>query len=180
MVENIKQLDPGKEVVYGSGTSFPTDPIACQGFHRTDLDKLYFRNTANDAWIEETSTFGCEYQSAVSEEESDTTDTDYSGNEKLKLTTSSLPAGDYRIGWSMELANSNKDRCTMAQVELDDTTVLGETCKPKVQNNNEYVGYSGHKEVTLTAAVHTIDIDFKALSDTAKIRRARLEIWRVA
>lgn len=124
--------------------------------------------------------FGTEFQVASSEGESQTDDADYSGNEKLKLTTPSLPAGDYLIGWSMELANSNKDKCTMARVHLDDTTVLGEQCKPKTQSNNEYVGWSGFKVVTLTAAVHTIDIDYKAVSDTAYIRRARLEIWRVS
>lgn len=120
------------------------------------------------------------YQQASSEAESQTTDTTYTGNEKLKLTTPSLPAGTYRIVWSMELTNSNKDKCTMARVHLDDTTVLGEQCRPKTQNNNEYVGWSGFKVETLTAAVHTIDIDFRAVDDTAYIRRARLEIWKVS
>ena len=180
MVENVKELDSDKTAIAGDGTSFPTDPVKCQLFHRTDLNILYLRNAANTAWIEQTAIFGCEFNEASSEGESTTTDATYVGNEKLKLTTPSLPAGDYYIGWSTELANSNRDKCTMAQVELDDATVLGESCKPKVQTNNDYVGWAGFKIVTLTAAVHTIDIDFKAISDTAKIQRARIVMWRVA
>ncbi|QGH73032.1 MAG: hypothetical protein [Siphoviridae sp. ctCJE6] len=34
------------------GTSFPGSPTAMQLFARTDEDKLYRRNAANDAWIE--------------------------------------------------------------------------------------------------------------------------------
>lgn len=178
MVEGLKNMDEDKQAIPSGGTSFPATPIDCQIFHRTDLNRQFFWSDSLGAWVELTAIFGCAYQKASDEGEDTTTSSSY--QEKLKLTTPSLVAGDYYIGYSYEHANSGKDKCTMTQVELDDATLLHESCKPKVATDDDYVGCSGFVIQTLTTAVHTIDIDFKAVSDTAKIRRARLVIWRVA
>lgn len=122
--------------------------------------------------------FGTEYDYAESEAVSSTSLTAY--QQKLKLTTAVLPAGDYHIEWSCEVANSSKDKRVEVKLELDDTTVISEIMKPKVDGDNEYLGMAGTKEITLTNATHTLDIDYRALANTAYIRRARITIWRVA
>lgn len=98
--------------------------------------------------------------------------------EKLKLTTSSLAAGDYRIGFSLELGNNNKRRSDF-RVEVDDATTIAEAGSPQTRNNNDYVAYSGFAVVTLTAGTHTVDVDFKRNNNTALIRRVRIELYPV-
>jgi len=125
------------------------------------------------------SIFGSEAQEASSDAESTTTSTIY--QEKLKLTTPSLPSGKYRIGWSLELKEAGTGHTT-AQIELDDTTIIGFTYHDS--SFSDYCSFSGVFYTGTISGIHTIDIDFRAEpapdDDTAKIRRARLEIWRIS
>ena len=95
------------------------------------------------------------------------------------MTTASLAAGDYRIGYSAELANTNKNGPSYIKVEIDDTTIIAETVSPKTAAADQYVAISGFVVQTLTAGVHTIDVDYRAGANTAKIQRVRLEIYPV-
>jgi hypothetical protein len=117
-----------------------------------------------------------DYQHAADDTESGTVLLSYV--EKLKMTTADLPAGDYRIGYSLELGSDNKQRSEF-RVQLDDATTLAEAGTAVAKNDNEYMAYSGFVVVTLTAGVHEIDVDFRALNDTALIRRVRVEIYSV-
>jgi hypothetical protein len=117
-----------------------------------------------------------DYQHAEDDTESTTLSASYV--EKLKLTTADLAAGDYRIGYSLELGNDNKRRSEF-RVQLDDTTTLAEAGTPQMREKNEYLAYSGFVVVTLAAGVHTIDVDFRQVEDTALIRRVRLEVYSV-
>lgn len=114
---------------------------------------------------------------AESEAESQTTLSSY--QPKLQHTTAVLPAGNYRINWSGEFTNSNKDDCTMVEVNLDSGTILGEFCRPKSKSDNDYASFSGFKNIALTNIAHTIDINYLAVANTAKIRRVRLSIKRI-
>ena len=115
------------------------------------------------------------YDYMASEAESTTTSLTFV--QKLRLTTSSLAAGDYRIGYSMEITNSNKKQRTEVRVQVDDTTTIAEGVNAALNQHDDYVMVSGFAVVTLTAGTHNIDIDYRALSNTAKIRRARLELF---
>jgi len=120
-------------------------------------------------------TFGSEYQEAVSEGESSTTSSSY--QQKLRMTTISLPAGDYMIQYNWEFNGDNDHGFSRAQ--LDDSTDLAED-----RYDSSQVGYiiiSGFALESLSG-VHTIDIDFRANSggDTMLIRRARIALWRVS
>ena len=117
---------------------------------------------------------GTYYQDAASEGESSTTAGTY--QQKLRLTTPSLPSGEYRISWSFEMdgQGDNAD----AQVELNDTTQIGFNFYDS--SINGYIQVSGFYYDTLSG-VNTIDIDYRDLQAAAcLIRRARLEIWRVS
>jgi hypothetical protein len=119
------------------------------------------------------------YAEASSEGNSSTNDTN--PVEKLKLTTGILPAGNYRIAWSVEIYTTNRANPVVFRVQLDDTTILGEgSSSPQTVIAGEYSNQSGFKYTALTNASHTIDIDFYVgvAGVSVSIRRARLEIWR--
>jgi hypothetical protein len=114
---------------------------------------------------------------AESEEIDSTTSLTYL--EKLKLTTPSIPAGTYKLDWCCSVANSNGDRRVEVKIELNDTTIINELMKPKV-DGTDFTSLSGFKHISLTAGVHFIDMDYRALANTASIRRARIELSRVS
>jgi len=99
--------------------------------------------------------------------------------EKVSLSTGSVPAGDYIIIWSFGMGNSNNTKVSGFRIQLDNTTNLqeGEISTP---NGGTYGPAGGHAIVTLTAATHTIDIDYLAVTNTALIRNARITFWRVS
>jgi len=51
-----KALDSDGSIA--SGSSFPSAPAASQIFYRTDLDVLYIRNAANNAWLQQGGSVG--------------------------------------------------------------------------------------------------------------------------
>lgn len=116
-----------------------------------------------------------EYNYDESEAESQTTSSSY--QQKLRLTVS-LNGGDYRIGWFCEMNGSNgSSKVVGMRVQVDDTTTLNESTASDLRNN--WQSLSGFKKVALTSGSHDIDLDYKKISTKAKIKRARLEIWRV-
>jgi hypothetical protein len=123
---------------------------------------------------------GVGFQSAVSEGESSTTSATF--QQKVRITTPSLEAGTYYIGWSCEISSNADEKQNQVQVELDDTTQLAfhhEETKVKYVDS-EWRTVSGFWVGSLTAAAHTIDLDYRTLNDTIYIRRARLVMWRIA
>jgi hypothetical protein len=104
------------------------------------------------------------------------------GAQALRLTTSSLPAGDYRIGWSLQQAPDKATVGVAFQVELDDTTELISVSQV-LNSASSYYPVSGHQIVTLGAGVHTIDVDHWTESGAgggSNVKNVRLELWRVA
>jgi parallel beta-helix repeat protein len=122
--------------------------------------------------------YGTEFQEASSETESSTTSQTY--QEKLSLATPSLPAGTYRIGWYCELRSDIAGKRSQVRVQVDNTTDLCYVTKDP--GTSEKYSFCGFKYESLSAATHTIDMDYSAAESrmTAYIRRARLEIWRVS
>lgn len=130
-----------------------------------------------DATINATasSVFGTQRHVNSSEGVSSTTSSGYQN--KVTLTTPSLPAGTYRIEWYLEMKNDSstggESRCVVNGTERGlvhtDTSI-----------DNDYHGYSGFYEEVYTAGVRTHSIEFRAGGGTTDIRRARLVTWRVA
>ncbi len=119
-------------------------------------------------------TFGSEFQEESAESESNTSSTSY--QQKLRLTTDSLPSGTYRIGWSYEI-DGNGDT-SRARVELNDDDEL--SYYEYDSSLADFIQVSGFKYESLSG-VNTIDIDYSMISSgEIDIRRARLEIWRVS
>jgi hypothetical protein len=124
--------------------------------------------------------YGASREYAEDDTEDTTTSTTY--QQKLRLTTGTLLAGTYRISWSAELGASVKVKNFAVLVELDDTTTINEITSASVSDNDDYTIFSGFQELALTAASHTIDVDYKAneAGVTVAIRRVRISLIRVA
>ncbi len=124
--------------------------------------------------------FGTEYDSAESLGESTTTSTAW--QLKLNLTTGTIPAGTYMINWSYEWWGSSASVDVDVQVQVDNTTViLDQRQEPKDPGNDQSIPVGGQAPLVLTNATHTIDIDYRGENgNTAAIKSARLQIWRVA
>lgn len=97
---------------------------------------------------------------------------------KLTHTTGVLQAGNYILHYSADIGNTSNIekvavRCTVDAVSVGEATLLGTA-------TNEYKSFSGSKPLTLTAAAHTIAIDYKALAaGTAEIINASIVLYRL-
>ena len=121
--------------------------------------------------------YGTEFQEASAEAETSTTSETF--QQKLRMTTPSLPAGDYRIGFYAEMRSVNSGDRYKFQVQIDDTTTIS-TLVIEPRHENDRFPLTGFRHETLASGVHNIDIDFAAdePSITAFILSARLEIYR--
>ncbi len=133
-------------------------------------------------WATPEAVFGSRFQDAESSSESENSTTSWS--QKLNLAMpSDTPAGRYRIGifynWRFESLSHDFE----ARARVDDTdTVFVHTQEPKDTGTDQEFVASGFAYVDLTAASHTIDIDYRSSSggDSAFIKNARIEVWRVS
>lgn len=96
----------------------------------------------------------------------------------LTLTTPALPAGRYRIGWYAELKRDTGGVAT-STVTLNGTTVKFSD-SPVGDDANEEFDISGFAFRDLSG-VNTIVLNYYSIDGgTVRIRRRRLEIWRVS
>lgn len=107
----------------------------------------------------------------------------------LTLTTSNVPAGTYRIGWSSVFRQSSTSRDYSARVHVDNSINIidpnngGEIqVEPKDSGSDQRIPAAGFGYVTFaTSGSHTIDYDFREQSgSTAYTYSAHLEFWRVS
>jgi hypothetical protein len=111
------------------------------------------------------------------------TSTSTSYQQKLRLTTGAIEAGTYRIGWMYDWGMTSNSYNFDAQIQVDDTTTLmSHVEEPQDAATTQRHQVAGFAYVTLTAATHNIDLDYRSSNagGTARIQNARLEIWRVS
>jgi hypothetical protein len=111
--------------------------------------------------------------------EGQSTTTSGTPQQKLRLTTASLPAGTYKICWYYEWRGDSTSDDFLARVQINDTTSIHEVnIEPKDTTNygsqNGFYFYTG-------SGVLNIDLDYWAENAaTSYIRKARLCIQRTA
>jgi len=122
--------------------------------------------------------FGSEYQFEADESESSTSSTSFQN--KLTLTTLVIPAGDYRGEITFEVTNGSGDKPVVTEVTLDGVSFNESFYAPKFED--EYIMKTSFSNQTLTNATHEIKVNFRSTSEggTAKIRNTRIEIFRVS
>ena len=161
-----------------SGTGAPTHSATNGSLFLRDNSTLYRRESG--VWVVKTfgsgaGTFGDFVAYGESEAESQTTSLSYV--QKLRVTTSSVDAGEYLINWNCEVKNPNGNSKSMdLRVQVDDATDINEGTMN--DGGTDWTFASGFRRLTLTNAVHNIDLDFKQNTATAFIRRARIIVWR--
>ena len=96
---------------------------------------------------------------------------------KLSHILNVAVAGDYFIQWHFALANSNVDKVSEVQVTLEGTQIG--VCETSAKPANLYSCVSGFKRSSLAVGAHTINIDYRAVNNTAKIKAARLQIFKM-
>lgn len=163
------QGDAGADGTDGQGV--PSGGTANQVLEKINGDDY------NTQWVTPSgSVFGSEYNYVESESVSSTGSQTF--QQKLRLTTSTLPAGDYHVSVNA-LLKTNANKTGAVQVDLDDGTIL-------MTNNvsNSSYGQKGMitKKVTLTSGVHTIDVDYRATQGgtIVDIKEVRIEFWRIS
>lgn len=140
---------------------------------KTDADGTLNIKIVSD---EQIGNFGKSYAQNSSESESSTTSSTF--QQKVRLTTPSLPSGTYRIGFYYEWQKTGLTDFK-SQVQVNDSITIMEGFEESVDSgNDQWFPRSGFGLYT-GSGVLDIDLDYAANGDTSKIRRARLEIWRV-
>ena len=117
-----------------------------------------------------------EFQEASSDDESSTTNTTFV--QKLRMSTAALPSGKYRIGWQLEFKNNHRSGGEY-RVQINDTTTLAQADGTD-SSTPGFTTESGFYYASSISGVQNIDIDFRALGGTTYVQAARLEIWRVS
>jgi hypothetical protein len=136
----------------------------------------------NEAWSVESgvgSVFGTEYQIIKSDNESSTASASYTT--KVTLTTTSLPAGTYRIGATMAISNDTIDKPMNYRVAVDGqpNEFVGGYTPPIAR---EYEVRTGFDTVDFNAGVHTVAVQFQSggAGGNALIRGTRIELYRIS
>jgi len=169
---------------WNSGTTYVIDDIAYLGgssyicilghTNQTPPNVTYWQPFAAAC------VFGQYYQSAVSETSVSTTSTTFQN--KLTMTTPSLPSGTYRIGWQYMWQISSTSVQFRGRTMLNGATTLQNfTIIPQSATTTLRHPISGFYNTGTISGVQTITIDYCVLTTgTAYIEGARLEIWQVA
>lgn len=102
--------------------------------------------------------------------------------QKLRLTCSGLPTGNYRIGWTFQWRHSKSNTEFAAQVQVDDTDqIFLYQASPYVDTLYWQPVTSFYYYDVLVSGTHTIDLDFlsSAVGSTSYIRETKMEFWRI-
>jgi hypothetical protein len=126
--------------------------------------------------------FGTYFSEASSDSDSSTTSTTFTT--KTSITTGTVPAGKYRIGWTYNIYGASTSASPQVRVLLDGTdTIHAWLVEPKDASTNEQDAIGGFYYHTLASAgTVTVALQYASESPSASmtIRRARLEFWRVS
>lgn len=96
---------------------------------------------------------------------------------KVNLSTSSIPAGNYKLTWYYEWNYNSLTRDFRSRIILDSSVILMEHVQePKEDDPDQWSPGSGIVFGVLSSGNHSIDLQFASTSifDNASIRRARL------
>jgi len=122
-------------------------------------------------------TFGTEYE--VDSAEALQSTTSGAPVNAITFTTASVPAGTYRIGWSMEANHSNVQDAIQIEIFENGNSIADYEIEPKDTRN--WMAFSGFYHFVATAGTQTFTVDYnQTRGGTASLRKLRLEFWRVA
>lgn len=162
--EELYNLIISEDFVVNNGSEdlVPTDGIIlCQKFQPEPL-------FSDSGWLN--------YQYVCSSQTYSTSNTNY--QQVIRLTTNTLVAGKYRIGWSFSYDGGSNNKDVGVRVQVDDDTTLHEI-DSRMNKKNEQRVSGGFKILELSIGSHTIDIDMKKIGTSVNVHYPSLEIWRI-
>ena len=186
---SIIKLDGVKGADGPSGSLTGNTGVYSDTFSGLTTTAVYYGDGSNLTGI--AATFGSQYYSDETLAEADTTDTSAgsnTSNPRVDITTSSIPSGTYRIGWSLEWKASSQDHQWNGRVRVDDggagaTNIMEMASEPAKENKDEWRAIGGFGNQTFgSSGAHTVEMDWwtENSAGTAYIRKARIEFWRVS
>ena len=111
------------------------------------------------------------------EDNAETTDTFTTWQQKLRLTTTNLPLGKYRLGYNVEIKSSGGE----SQFRIYHQTATTELGFGSIDMDiPNYTNQSGFKYLSSLSGVNNFDIDYKAISGSTYIKNARIELQRIS
>ena len=130
--------------------------------------------------------FGSEFYQVESEGVTTTTSTTYI--EKVALSTGSLPAGKYRIGWFYQWNHNSVTSDFVAQIRLNGTELYRHKQEPKDAAGSFSTTLTSQRYMTSgftyedLSGNNTIQIRFKTdtSTDESSMWGAKIELWRVS
>ena len=162
-------------------------PLISYIVHRTNLEDItstnqlrFTRSVTGAGGIDEGGATGfgqyASYDSYLAEQS--TTSTTYV-NALTMTTDPSALASTYRIGWTLQIANSKNGKPTTYRVTVDGS-VYEEVVYTAISSNS-YTNWAGFQHAYLQDGSHNIAVDYLAdTGSTAYIRDIRLEYFRAA
>lgn len=124
------------------------------------------------------------YDNNASEGQSTTTSSTY--QQKVRLSVSSLPLGNYILQWYAEGRNQNVGDAIEMRIQEDDSTTHAEVRFYTGDSGgtnwlDDFQPFSGHRLLESFSGSHDFDIDYRSISGgTAEFRRARITLWRIS
>ena len=128
--------------------------------------------------------FGTEFEEFSSLAQSSTTSGTFQS--KLSVTTSTKPAGKYRISFTAQITNKKKEKGTDLEFKVDGVAQHthsngGDYLFHNIKEDNGWVSESITTYTTLgSPATIDLDISYRKDEDEARISDARIDIWRVS
>lgn len=125
------------------------------------------------------SVFGANY--SWDSDDSTTGTTSATFQRKTTLSTTDMGAGYYRLGWYFEWRIDSTGTDIETRIIVDNTTVVMEH-NQEAKDSSSWHTESGYFVTQLSAGNHSFGLDYRVenYGTTCYIRRARIEIWRVA
>jgi hypothetical protein len=102
--------------------------------------------------------------------------------QKLRLTVSGIPEGNYRVGWTYQWRHSKSNSDFLAKIDVDDTdTIFSYQASPYVDVLYWQPVTGFYYYEVLASGTHTIDLDYKSSNtgSTSYIKETKLEFWRI-
>lgn len=167
--------------IQDEGGAVPGGPHSIVNFAGTGVTATDAGGGAALVTIPGSGFFGQEFQQEETSTAAQTASTTYAAY--LTLTTPVLPAGTYRVGWSITARCTNVSYDMMVRVQVDNATTLDEyQLEPKDTGTDQRDIISGFGYIILTNDTHVVDLDLAVSSTlaTAVAYRGRIEFWRVS
>ncbi len=95
----------------------------------------------------------------------------------ISLADNSILAGTYRVGWSLWLTNSTNSRYSLYRIAVDGSTLGFDQIL--FNPGNTYLNAGGFDYANLSAGNHTFTLAWCACTNTATIKNARLEVFKI-